>query len=257
VTEQAAQGFRIDYPDPLWMQAVESLREQVVSGALRAGMRLPPERELCQRLGISRVTLRKALAHLVEEGLVRSSHGRGWYIAGEHRNEWPNSLESFSETAERMGLMPSSLVLVSTSAPASIDEAETLAIAPGTVVFRLDRVRMLNEVPIAIDSSLIPLSLIPSADSVDFRTESLYETLASAGLDLANAETTIEARPATEDVAKHLGVSVGEPTLVMHQLVRSRAERPILASTIRYAGDRYRLRTYFARGGAHGAFGAE
>lgn len=257
MTEQATSGIRTDYPDPLWIQAVDSLRDQVTSGALRAGMRLPPERELCQRLGISRVTLRKALSRLVEEGVVRSSHGRGWYIAGGERNEWPNSLESFSETAARMGLVPSSLVLEASSTPASIDDAETLAIAPGTSVFRLGRVRMLNDVPIAIDSSLIPFSLIPAVDAVDFRTESLYETLVGAGLELAHAETTIEARPATDDVAQHLGVRVGEPTLVMHQLVRTRSERPILASTIRYAGDRYRLRTYFARGGAHSAFGAE
>ncbi|MGN6127751.1 MAG: GntR family transcriptional regulator [Humibacter sp.] len=257
MTEQATSGFRVDYPDPLWMQAVDSLREQVASGALQAGMRLPPERELCQRLGISRVTLRKALARLVEEGVVRSSHGRGWYIAGDDGHEWPNSLESFSETAARMGLVPSSQVLEATSFPAGIDDAERLAIAPGTAVFRLERVRLLSEVPIAVDRSLIPLALIPDAEAVDFRTESLYETLVEAGLDLAHAETTIEARPATDDVAQYLGVSIGQPTLVMHQLVRTRTDRPILSSTIRYAGDRYRLRTFFARGGAHNTFGVE
>ncbi len=257
MTEQPASGFRVDYPDPLWIQAVDSLREQVAAGALRAGMRLPPERELCRRLGISRVTLRKALGRLVDEGVVRASHGRGWYIAGEDRNEWPNSLESFSETAARMGLVPTSSVLAASPSPASIDDAERLAIAPGAAVFRLDRVRMLNDVPIAVDSSLVPQVLVPDIEAVDFRVESLYETLASAGLDLADAETTIEARPATDEVARHLGVRAGEPTLVMHQLVRSRAERPILASAIRYAGDRYRLRTYFARGAAHAAFGAE
>ncbi|QDZ16218.1 GntR family transcriptional regulator [Humibacter ginsenosidimutans] len=257
MTEELVGGFSIDYPDPLWMQAVDTLREQVTSGVLRPGMRLPPERELCGRLGISRVTLRKALTKLVDEGVVRSSHGRGWYVAGEERNEWPNSLESFSETAARMGLVPTSVVLSAAPQSASLDDAEALAIAPGTLVFRLERVRMLNDVPIAVDSSMIPLALIPGAGEVDFRTESLYETLVGAGLDLAHAETTIEARPATDDVAGHLGIAVGDPTLVMHQLVRTRAERPVLVSTVRYAGDRYRLRTFFARAGSHGAFGAE
>jgi GntR family transcriptional regulator len=242
-------GIRTDYPDPLWVQAAEAIRAQIASGSMRPGSRLPPERELCLRLGISRVTLRKALQTLVENGVLTPSHGRGWYIAGatDERNEWPNSLESFSETAERMGLVASSRVLRAEVSASTIDEAEKLGIAPGTPLFRLGRVRMLNEVAIAVDLSLIPAALLPDPDRHDFRVHSLYEALAEAGHDLANAETTIEAREATSEIAAQLDVEVATPTLVMHQLVSGRTDRPVLASTIQYAGDRYRLRTYFAR----------
>ncbi|KRC47038.1 GntR family transcriptional regulator [Leifsonia sp. Root227] len=242
-------GIRVDYPEPLWVQATDALREQLASEGLRPGSRLPPERELCQNLGISRVTLRKALQALVEDGVLTPSHGRGWYVAGaaEDRNEWPNSLESFSETADRMGLVASSRVLRSEVTAATIDEAEQLAIAPGTPLFRLGRVRMLNEVAIAVDLSLVPASLLPDPARHDFRIHSLYQALAEAGHQLANAETTIEAREASAEIAEQLDVAPGSPTLVMHQLVSGRTERPVLASTIQYAGDRYRLRTYFAR----------
>ncbi|WP_223694278.1 GntR family transcriptional regulator [Leifsonia poae] len=243
-------GIRTDYPDPLWVQAADAIRAQVAAGSMRAGSRLPPERELCQKLGISRVTLRKALQALVDDGAITPSHGRGWYIAGggsEERNEWPNSLESFSETAERMGLVASSRVLRAEKTAATIDEAEKLGIAPGTPLFRLGRVRLLNEVAIAVDLSLVPAALIPDVEAYDFRTQSLYEVLTESGHDLANAETTIEAREASTEIAGQLDVEVGTPTLVMHQLVSGRADRPVLASTIQYAGDRYRLRTYFAR----------
>jgi len=250
---RAGVAFNVEYPDPLWVQAVDALREQIASGMLQAGSRLPPERELCQRLGISRVTLRKALTALVDDGLVHSSHGRGWYVAGDARNEWPNSLESFTETAERMGLVASSRVLTASAATATIDDAELLLIAPGTPVFRLERVRMLDEVPIAVDTAIIPLALVPGIASIDFHTGSLYRVLAEAGLDLADAETTIEARQATPYLAEQLGVALGDPTLQMHQLVRTRGERPVLASTIQYAGDRYRLRTFFARVAHHDA----
>jgi GntR family transcriptional regulator len=117
---------------------------------------------------------------------------------------------------------------------------------------------MLNEVPIAIDVSLIPASLAPSLAGISFETASLYAALASVGLDPANAETTIEAREADAYAAEHLHVAIGKPTLVMHQLVRNRATRPVLASRIQYAGDRYRLRTFFARlhgSGAHAGAG--
>jgi GntR family transcriptional regulator len=193
-------SVRTDYPDPLWVQAADSIRDRIASGDLRAGSRLPPERELCQLLGISRVTLRKALQALVEDGALASSHGRGWYVSGggvDTRNEWPNSLESFTETAERMGLIATSRVLRADTAPANIDDAELLGIAPGLPLFRLGRVRMLGGVPIALDWALIPAALLPDAEGHDFEDHSLYEALAGAGNELANAETTIEAREAS------------------------------------------------------------
>lgn len=238
-------SLRDGYPDPLWLQAVATLREQVTG--LATGARLPPERDLCQQLGISRVTLRKALLQLVDEGLLRSSHGRGWYVGSEERKEWPNSLESFSETAARMGLTPSSLVLRAEIAMATYDEAEKLGIAPGSTLFHLERVRMLDDVPIAIDRSLVPADLVPGIEQVDFRTRSLYTELAAAGLEPANAATTIEAREADPLVADALRVGVGKPILVMHQIVLGATDRPLFSSTISYVGDRYRLRTSFVR----------
>lgn len=236
-----------DNPEPLWLRAAETIRDQVSEGALRPGSRLPPERDLCRRLDISRVTLRRALLQLVDDGVLKPSHGRGWYVASDERKDWPNSLESFSETASRMGLIATSVVLRRDTAMATLDEAESLGVAPGALLFHLERVRMLDEVPIAIDRSIVPADLAPGLADVDFRTESLYTALASAGLVLANAETTIEAREADAAIAEHLRVGVGKPILVMHQTVLNPADKPLFASTICYVGDRYRLRTSFAR----------
>src|ERR1700756_6062088 len=102
---EVAPIIRPDYPEPLWIQAATLIRNQIDEGVLRAGARLPPERELCQQLGISRVTLRKALHQLVDAGALNASHSRGWYVAKRAaKREWPNTLESFTETADRMGL---------------------------------------------------------------------------------------------------------------------------------------------------------
>jgi GntR family transcriptional regulator len=244
--------IRPDTAQPLWVQAAAAIAREISDGSLPEGTRLPAERELCLRLEISRVTLRKALQKLVADGLLTPSHGRGWYVgAGEpatpRSSEWPTTLESFSETAARMGLAATSLVLRQEVGPATIDEAEELGIAPGSPVLRLDRVRMLGGMPIAVDASCLPASVVPGLDDVDFTTVSLYELLADAGLDPAFAETTIESRAADEGFADHIGVEVGSPVLVLRQLVTTADERPVLASTVRYAGDRYRLRTVFTR----------
>lgn len=161
--------------------------------------------------------------------------------------KFPNSLESFSTTAKRMGLEPSSVVLRAEARPATIDEAELLRIAPGTPLFHLDRVRKLGDVAVALDSSNIPTSYAPELGLTDFRTASLYEQLGRAGLDLARADTTIESRGADPAVAEQLEIAAGKPTLLMFQTVLDPRGRPIYSSRIQYAGDRYRLRTFFAR----------
>jgi GntR family transcriptional regulator len=248
VNQGAPPALTTEYPEPLWEQARAALYARIAVGEVKAGSRLPPERELCQLLGISRVTLRKALAALVEEGVLRSAHGRGWYVASPERKEWPNTLESFTETARRMGLVSSSRVLRSELGTSTLDEAEAFQIAPGTPLYRLDRVRMLDGVPIAVDESLVPGDIAVGLDAVDFTTRSLYDTIAGLGFQLAQADTTIEARQADGVLAGHLAIAAGTPVLEMRQIVRDRNQRPLLSSVIRYAGDRYRLRTSFLRG---------
>jgi GntR family transcriptional regulator len=245
--------IRSDYPEPLWIQAATLIHDQINGGVLKAGARLPPERELCQQLGISRVTLRKALNQLVGAGVLNASHGRGWYVAkSAARREWPSTLESFSETASRMGLEPQSEVLRAEAAPASFDEAEELSIAPGTELFHLERVRLLNQVPIALDMTQIALSIVPGILKADFSRDSLYSTLSEAGIEPLRADAAMEAREADADEARHLRIAAGKPLLVMHQLAFDAADRPLFTSTIKYAGERYRLRTSFARPTAFG-----
>ncbi|GMA23501.1 hypothetical protein GCM10025864_12600 [Luteimicrobium album] len=177
-----AAAISAERPEPLWLQAAALISEQIARGELAQGARLPSERELCHGLGISRVTLRKALGRLVEDGLLLPSHGRGWYVAqGPSPKEWPNSLESFSETARRMGLESSSRVLCSVRRPATFDEAESLQIAPGALIFQLERVRCLDTMPVAVDSTEIPVDQVVGLDSVDFSSASLYDELAGRG----------------------------------------------------------------------------
>ncbi|MEO3859536.1 GntR family transcriptional regulator [Acrocarpospora sp. B8E8] len=247
-------SIHADHPEPLWIQAVNLIKDQLGTGVLKPGGRLPPERELCERLGISRVTLRKALRTLVDEGMLSASHGRGWYVAssaGATTREWPNSLESFTETARQMGLTPSSTVLRHEVVPANLDEAEQLAIAPGTPLFVLERVRLLNDVPTALDLTQVPAEFVPGFADLDFSTGSLYEHIAAVGLDPVKANATIEAREADDYLAGHLQLEVGKPVLMMRQLVLSGADTPLFSSMVCYRGDRYRLRTFFLRmGGA-------
>ncbi|MFI5979653.1 GntR family transcriptional regulator [Streptomyces sp. NPDC051555] len=233
--------------DPLWSRAADRIREEIARRGLTAGSKLPPERELCTRLDISRVTLRRALHHLVEQDLVTSSHGRGWFVAAQQpptpAREWPKDLESFTATARRKHMRPSSLVLRHDTVTASLDDADRLDVPAGTPLMRLERVRLLNDVRIALDRTLLVADLAPDLTRTDFRGASLFEELRRWGVEPERAEATIEARTADAELAGHLGIAEGAPVLVLDQTVYARENRPMLLSTVEYSGDRYRLRT--------------
>ena len=234
--------------ESLWRQAASLLAGEIESGLLPPGSRLPSERKLCEQLQISRATLRKALAQLVNAGLVNSSHGRGWFVCvPPSDNEWPTALESFSETARRKGLTASSTVVTNLVSPANLNEADRLKVAAGTPLFRLERVRQLDGIPVAIDDTALPLALAPGLPDKDFASLSLYQELADSGLVLDRAEASIEAHEADDYVAAHLGIDVGKPILVLDQITYDPTARPILSSVVRYSGDRYRLHTTFIR----------
>jgi GntR family transcriptional regulator len=239
---------RADSAHPLWSRAADLIGEQIERGELAAGARLPPERELCARLDISRVTLRKALAHLVDRGVLTSSHGRGWFVTAATRTaerEWPNDLESFTATARRKHMRPGALVLLHDVHPASLDDAERLLLPAGTPLLRLERVRLLNDVRIAVDRTLLPAAVAPGLESVDFSTASLFEELRDRGVQLNRSMATIEARGADRALAQDLEMVEGTPVLFLDQTIYGPDQRPVLLSTVKYIGERYRLRTTF------------
>jgi GntR family transcriptional regulator len=233
-------------PEPLWSQTADLIVEEIELRGLRPGAKLPPERELCAHLDISRVTLRKALSHLVDQGIVTASHGRGWFVAAPAvAREWPKDLESFTMTARRKHMRPSSLVLTQEVRPVSLDEADRLDVPAGSPLFDLERIRLLNDVRIAVDRTLVVASVVPGIEGVNFGSASLFEALRERGVEPDRSEAVIEARSADEVLAGHLGIQPRTSVLVLDQTIYTRDQRPIMLSTVQYSGERYRLRTTF------------
>ncbi|WP_020524025.1 GntR family transcriptional regulator [Catelliglobosispora koreensis] len=230
--------------DPLWIQTASRIRAQIAQDGLPPGAKLPPERDLCERLGVSRLTLRRALAELAERGHIKPSHGRGWFVAVPvSSRDWPEELESFTATARRKNLVASAIVLMREVRPASLDEAERLQLPAGSPLFRLDRVRLLGDVRVAVDRTTLPA--LPGLEDVDFREASLFALVKELGIALGRSEATIEARAASAELSAHLGLSAGAPVLFLDQTIYTLDQRPAMLSTVEYSGERYRLRTTF------------
>jgi GntR family transcriptional regulator len=227
---------------PLHERVRHQLSADVAAGVYPRGTRLPSERDLCTRLNVSRVTLRRALLQLADDGLLAPSHGRGWYVAVEPVGEPANVLMSFSAMARAQRLTPSSAVLSQQVRPADLDEAQQLGVAPGADILDLRRLRKLDDLPVALDRSRVPVAIAPGLATHDYSRGSLYAVLTDAGVAPQRADYSVEAIPAEAEQARLLDLEPGQPLLSTRQVTFAADGRVIELGGIIYRGDRYRFR---------------
>lgn len=223
------------------------LAEEIAAGVRQAGERLPPERVMADEFGVGRATVRRALSALADDGLIESHVGRGTFVAGGYLGEPPNVLMSFTELGRTHGLTPSARVLEKSVREATIDEAEEFGIAPGAPIFRLERLRLLDGHPIAMDCTGVPLSVAPGVVDLDFSTESLYEALAVHGCGPVRADYTVEAMIAEASLAELLEAPLGSAVLVTRTRGYDDRGRLVEVGRTTYRGDRYRFEASLRR----------
>jgi GntR family transcriptional regulator len=228
---------------PLYVRVYEEIADRISSGSLQRGGQLPPEREFCQEMGVSRATVRRAIAALEDEGLIQAIQGRGTFVTAPRLTEPPNTLMSFTQLAEDRGTAAGARVLRAEIRPSTLAEADRFRIAPGSEVFDLERLRTMDSLPIAVDHSVVLLAAAPMLPDADWTQASLYELLTDAGNAPARADYDIEARAADANWARELDVPVGAPLLIADTSSYDRDERLIEIGRIVYRGDRYRFRS--------------
>jgi DNA-binding GntR family transcriptional regulator len=229
----------------LFHRAFQQIAAQIESGELAPGARLPSERWFGHHLAVSRTTVRRAIEELVEVGLVE--HDRRGLVVARPEPADENRLLTLTELALARGLRPTSRVRRAEERPATLDEADVMSVAPGSAVFDLVRVRMLDGVEIAVDHDRVAGSALPNATDLDFTHASLFGEIEEAGTVLAEARTQIEACAATADDAAELDLEPGAPVLVAtEQVVDDRGRVVCLSHTV-YRSDRHRFLTTFTR----------
>ena len=231
---------------PLYHRVYREIAEGIESGVLQPGDRLPSERALCEQLGVSRATVRRAVEELISDGLVET-RGRGSFVRGDAVVEPPNTLMSLSEVARQRGLGASSRVLRADVRPATIDEAEAFGVAPGADLFELERVRMLDGLPISLDQNRVPLRLLPGAAAIDFAAASLYDALEDSGHPPVRADYELEARAAAPHEADLLGLAPDAPVLFATTVAIGDDGRVVDLGRTVYRADRYRFQATLMR----------
>lgn len=212
-------------------------------GSLEPGAAVPTERELALQMQTSRTTVRQALGELVVEGRLVRRQGSGTYVA-EPKITWPLYLASFTEQVRASGFTPSAEVLNTNRIAASADLARSLGINVRAPVYKLERRRLADNWPIAVETSWLPARRFPGLTRLIRMHGSLHAILADHyGTELQTGEESIETAPATPREAGPLRVDVGTPMLVVSRQNFDVSGSPVEFGRTWFRGDRVTLVT--------------
>jgi GntR family transcriptional regulator len=232
---------------PVWAQIEERLAEQIESGRLAAGERLPPERELAQWLGVSRMTVRQALASVAARGLVERGVGRGTFVRapGKVVHDLSSGL-GFTERLERQGLAAGALQVFARESEAPRAVAAGLELELGAPVLRVERVRSADGRPLVLEDSWLPADRFPRLLEHDL-TGSLYALMRDAyGLGPVSAVERLEPVVARPHEAAALEVPEGAPLMLVERVARAADGTPVEFARDRHRGDRARFVVHVA-----------
>ena len=225
---------------PLYVQIADSLREKI-GGGWRAGDRLPGERQLCADFGASSITIRRAIATLVAEGLLIRLQGKGTFVSSDHDIvQGPPRLTSFTQEIELRGWRPGARVIRLGSEPAMPEVCAKLGLPPAARVVAIERVRLADDVPVGTQVAYLAALRFPGIDRYDFTRESLYEVMRREySVRPATAIEVYRASRATEVEADLLEIAAGSAVFRVERTTSDGTGQRIELVRSVLRGDRY------------------
>lgn len=228
---------------PRYVEIEQALRTRIAEA--RPGDPLPSDTELCRLFGVSRMTARHAIEQLKAEGLVIRRPGHGTFVAERATHRQAGRLLSFSEEMRRLGVVARSTVLERRVRPATEEESRRLELEQQADVFVLERVRIGDDRPVAVETAVLPGECADALAQIDLERTSLHEALVAAGHVPSSGRGTLSAEAASVRDARLLGLPRGAPLLVERRLIVDQHRRPLELGETRYAADRYLLEIEF------------
>jgi GntR family transcriptional regulator len=233
-----AESVVLPQGGPLYLQLKRWIEDAVTRGIIKPGDALPSERDLALKVDVSRVTVRKAVQHLVREGLLVQRHGSGTFVAPPtHRVEQSLSqLTSFAEDMARRGMAVRSTWLDRGLYHPSPEETVVLGLSPSDQVARVARLRISGETPLAIERAALSSDILPDPDAVG---ASLYAHLERSGNRPVRAIQRIRAVSVGAEDARLLDVPEGAAVLHIERTSYLASGRVIEFTRSVYRGDTY------------------
>jgi GntR family transcriptional regulator len=226
---------------PLYIKIRESLRDEINTGVLKPGNKIPAEDELAARFGVSRMTVRQGISDLIDDGLLYRRQGVGTFVTQLPVERDHTRLNNFYESAKIKGIEASARVLVAEVIPAKLKVSKQLSLAEGELVVRVKTLRFANGVPVTVHDAFMPYALFPQLLKENFAAHHLWEFIESYGYKVKRAVQKLEARDADEELSQLLEIEIGSPILYKERTVYTDEGLPVEFTYCYNRGDRYSL----------------
>jgi GntR family transcriptional regulator len=232
---------------PLYVQIQEYIAELILSGKLLPETKIQSEREFSEELGVSRMTVRKALTELVGEGLLERRHGSGTYVAKPRVTYESHELVNNLQAMQSRNIATASQMLEFSEVAASRRLAEQLQVEIGHPLYRLVILRLANRVPVLLERVFIPCSLSPNLEEWDLEKNAVIDLLVNVyALKTSRISQTFEAVAAEETIAQQLRIEEGYPLLMLTRILYDAEQgKPVLYSQDFFCSDFARIHTEF------------
>ncbi len=239
-----------DVPIPLYYQIQQFINTLIENGKLEPGERIPTEDELMELWGVSRITIRQAIQNLSNAGKLIKFRNKGTFVT-EHRDIIFNlaNLRSFSQEMKSRGFSIKDKVLENIITKPTSEIADKLKINKNEKIFKLKRLRIVEGIPSAIETTHIPLKLFPGIDSYDFSQNSLFFIFENVyKVKLSHSEHIVTAVNAERVDALLLKIKPGSALIKTEGVTYLKDGTPVEYILGLYCGDRYRLKIMLTGG---------
>ena len=225
---------------PLYQQLMTRMKNDILAGVYPSGGRIPSEQLLCDTYGVSRVTVRKAMLDLVQEGMLVRRQGKGTFVAEEKLRRNLAFITSFTDACAERGHKAGARLVSAQMENVGPEDVEKLGLPEGDKVLEICRVRLNDGEPVMLEINRYPYAYAYlQTENVD---GSQYGCLRKHGVIPSSAVHDISMGHATPFVSKHLNTELGEALLVLDELVYNQHGEPLHTSRQWIRGDRFTFR---------------
>lgn len=229
-----------------YQQIADYYRRRIDEKALTEGERMPTEEQVCQLFQVSRTTARQAMNDLAQAGYIERIQGKGSFVREKKTDMQLNHLQGFTEEMRAKGKKASSRLLGASIQACDRKVADHLHLEAGAQVISIERLRLADGEPVAVEHVFVPFHMCPELAQRDV-TGSLYNIFMEYGLKVARASQDIAAGFSPRAICELLGIKQSAPTLNIERITYLENGTPLEYVASVYRGDRYTFHVEMSR----------
>jgi GntR family histidine utilization transcriptional repressor len=231
--------------EPLYARLKQSIREKILLGEWSELQRVPSEADFVDALGVSRMTANRALRELTAEGILVRQQGLGTFVAEKKAHSALFEVHNIADEISSRGHQHRAELIQVKRAKANLEEALSLGVKTGHVIFRSTVIHFENDLPIQLEERVVNAHMAPKYDQQDFVHHTAYDYLMKVAA-MTEGEHLVDAVLPTELEAKLLQIEAVEPCLQIKRRTWS-GESLVASARLLSPGSRFQLFGHFGR----------